>query len=48
MHEHPDSSLGDAIDVFRTEHLTRIDLEHWRPSPPQPGVDIGPRYLSEL
>jgi hypothetical protein len=49
LHEHPDSSLGDAIDVFRVEHLTRVELERWQPSPPQDAVHVSPpRYLSEL
>jgi hypothetical protein len=43
LHEHPDSMLGDAVDVFRVEHLTLVELENWRPSAPQPAVEIRPK-----
>jgi hypothetical protein len=42
IREHPDSTLGDMIDVFRVEHLTLCELERWRPSPPQDAVRISP------
>ena len=49
IREHPDSDLGDLIDVMRVHLLTLIELERWSPSAPQPGVDISPpRYLSDL
>jgi hypothetical protein len=40
--EHPDSDLGDHIDLLRVEHLTLKDLERWRPSAPQPAVNVSP------
>jgi hypothetical protein len=47
--EHPDSTLGDYIDVKRVDLLTLVELERWSPSAPQPGVDVSPpRYLSDL
>jgi hypothetical protein len=47
--EHPDSDLGDYIDVARVNLLTLEELERWRPSAPQPAVNISPpRYLSDL
>jgi hypothetical protein len=49
IREHPDSTLGDALDVYRVNLLTLCELERWSPSPPQPAVNISPpRYLSDL
>lgn len=47
--EHPDSDLGDYIDVARVNLLTLNELERWSPSAPQPGIDISPpRTLRDL
>jgi hypothetical protein len=49
IRDHLDSTLGDELDIRRVQLLTLCDLERWRPSPPQPAVDISPpRYLSDL
>ena len=42
IREHPDSTLGDLIDVLRVNLLTLQELERWRPSPPQDAVHVIP------
>jgi hypothetical protein len=41
--EHPDSTLGDLIDVLRVDLLTLRELERWRPSPAQDAVHVSPK-----
>jgi hypothetical protein len=41
--QHPDSTLGDLIDVLRVNLLTLQELERWRPSPPQGAVMLVPQ-----
>jgi len=43
--DHADSTLGDMLDVMRVEFLTLCELEHWRPSPPQDAIRVGPNSV---
>jgi hypothetical protein len=45
IREHPDSDLGDYLDVARVNHLTLVELENWQPSAPQPAVSIRPELF---
>jgi len=33
------------LDVMRVEFLTLCELEHWRPSPPQDAIRVGPNSV---